>query len=103
VLTVTHPRRGAVPLLDRVLIGAYDYGSGLAPDALSVTADFPIDDVPAGDDVADRLVEVATGVYEYRLRDPIQRLDSGRLSVTVRDNQGHLSRVDRRFRVSGGR
>ena len=99
VLTVTHPRRGTIPVLDRILIGMYDYDSGLAMDSLSVTADFPIDDVPAGDDLADRLNEVSPGVYEYRLGDAVRRLGAGVLSVSVRDRQGHTARIDRRFRV----
>lgn len=102
VLTVTHPRRGTLGVFDRILIGLYDYGSGLAADSLEVTADFAIDDVPAGENLAERMHEVSPGVREYRLQTAISGLNAGVLTVSVRDRQGHVARIDRRFRVKGG-
>jgi hypothetical protein len=99
ILTVTHPRPRSIGVFDRILVGTHDYGSGLAAGSLSVTADFPIDDVPAGENLAERMNEVSPGVREYRLQTPVSRLDAGVLSVSVRDRQGHLTRIDRRFRV----
>src|SRR5262249_19127859 len=54
-LPVAAPPPGVNGALTRILIGADDRYSGLAPDSLRVVADFAVDGVPAGDNLAPKL------------------------------------------------
>jgi hypothetical protein len=97
VLTLTHPREGANPPLTRILLGMHDYFTGIDPTSLRVTADFAIDGAKPGEDLSGRFVPAATGVLEYRLASPLPRVGTGRLSVSVRDRAGNVSRIERIF------
>lgn len=99
VLTVTYPRAGANPRLDRILIGMFDYYSGLAPGSFEVTADFAIGSSPAGQNLAGRFVERSQGVWELSLAEPIEVIECGRLTVAIGDREGNVSRVERVFSV----
>jgi hypothetical protein len=98
-LTVTEPRAGANAGLSRVLVGMHDYYSGLDANAFAVTADFDLDGVPAGQDLAKRFVAKSQGVWELKLARPITELPRGTLTVVARDRQGNTARVDRTFSV----
>lgn len=99
-LALTHPVAGPNPPLERILVGAHDYGSGLATDSLSVVADFPLAGRPAGENLAPLFRETAPGVRELRLPKPLRSLKQGRLQVSIADQQGNLTKIDRHFSVS---
>jgi hypothetical protein len=99
VLTLTEPAAGANQALGRVLVGMYDYGSGLDPDSFHVVADFPLDGVPAGQDLGTRFRPKSEGVWELKLATPLTSLEKGKLTVSVKDRQGNVSRVERTFSV----
>jgi hypothetical protein len=108
-LAVTLPRAGisATPL-DRILVGMADYGSGIDEKSFSATADFEVDGVPAGRELAARFRTTADGVREWRLEKPIAFLGRGVLTVSVKDKQGNLTRIERTMSVraaapAGGR
>ena len=103
ILTVTSPRTGANPSLDRILIGAYDYYTGLDPESFTVTADFAINSAAPGENLATKFKPLSPGVWDLKLTTPIQTLPSGKLTVSVRDRQGNTSRIERAFSVGGGR
>jgi hypothetical protein len=73
--------------------------SGLDPASLRVVSDIPIDGAPAGTDLGARFRSVGPGVWEYRFARPLRNLARARLTVTVRDRQGNVTRVDRTFSV----
>jgi hypothetical protein len=98
-LTVTWPRPGANAALTRVLIGMHDYYSGLDMDSFQVVADFALDGAPAGTNLASKFTTRADGVWELRLATPINRLPRGKLTVSVQDRQGNISRLERTFSV----
>jgi lysophospholipase L1-like esterase len=98
-LTITYPQSGTSSDLSRILIGMHDYYSGLVPDSFRVVADFPIDDIPAGENLASKFQTVSQGVWEYRLSKPIQQLTRGTLTVSVQDQQGNQSRIERTLAV----
>jgi len=98
-LTVTSPRPGANPELTRILIGMHDYGSGIDPASFTVTADFPVDGVKPGENLAARFQAKSEGVRELRLATPISKLERGTLTVAVRDRQGNLTRLERTISV----
>jgi hypothetical protein len=97
VLTVTTPSPGPNAALKRVLLGAHDYGTGLDVKSLRVTADFALDGVPAGENLAPKLRQTSQGVWELPLTTPINDLPRGTLVVSVRDRQGNTNRVERTF------
>ena len=100
-LTVTYPFAGANDKpLTRILIGAYDYDTGIDPASLTVTADFPIDGVAAGTDVSARFKTKAHGVSELTLATPIAALAHGTLKVSVKDRQGNATVIERSFSVA---
>jgi hypothetical protein len=95
-LALSLPRAGANPALEVIRIGMHDYGSGLDDASLSVVADFAVDGVPAGQNLAPKFKSVASGVYEWKLTAPLS-IRKGRLNVNVKDRQGNVTRVDRTF------
>jgi hypothetical protein len=98
-LTVAVPRAGANPPLERLLVGMADATRGLAPGSFRARADVEIDGVAAGAELADRFVEVAPGVRQWRLSRPLTRLERARLSVSVKDLAGNETRIERTFSV----
>lgn len=98
-LTLTEPPRGVSRRLDRILIGMFDYYSGLDDNSLDVVADFAVDDAPAGENLAARFRQKSPGVWELKLAKPIGILDEGTLSVRVKDQQGNQTEVVRTFSV----
>lgn len=99
VVAVTRPQPGRNAPLSRILIGLHDYGSGLAPDSLVVTASVPVDGNKPGENLAGGFVEKSPGVWELQLQQPIRRLVRGTIVVAIRDRQGNESRVERTFSV----
>ncbi len=77
----------------------YDYYTGIAPTSFTVTADFAIDGASAGENLAQRFQSKAPGVWEWKLTKPLRDLAKGKLTVSVEDRQGNLSRVERTFSV----
>jgi Hydrazine synthase alpha subunit middle domain len=98
-LTVTYPRAGANPELTRLLVGMHDYYTGLDMDTFQVAADFAVDGVPSGQNLAAKFKPVSQGVWELKLAKPITTLEKGRLIVSVKDRQGNVSRIERTFSV----
>jgi hypothetical protein len=98
-LTVTYPRAGANGPLPRILVGMHDYYTGLDPESFSVVADFPIDGLAAGEELAKKFRPLPGSRWELTLARPITELPRGKLTVSVRDRQGNTSRVERAFTV----
>jgi hypothetical protein len=99
-LTLTYPRRGRNDELSRILIGMHEYGSGLDMESFAVTADFAIDGAEAGANLAASFKPVSPGVWELRLKDLITELASGTLTVSIKDRQGNVTRIERTFDVA---
>ncbi len=98
-VTLTYPHAGVNPSLTRLLIGMHDYDSGLDMASLTVTTDFPIDDVPAGKNLAAKFEAKTADVWKLPLRTPITQLPRGKLIVAVQDRQGNRTRIERTFSV----
>lgn len=98
-LTLTAPRRGANASFDRILIGMHDYYSGIDEATFEVTADFAIDGIPAGENLAPRFASNDDGVFEWKLAAPLEDLPRGLLSVSVKDRQGNITVIERTFSV----
>ena len=98
-LTVSSPTRGANDKLVSLVVGMYDYYSGLDMPSFRVTADFPLDDAAPGTNLASRFTVKSRGVWELKLAKPLADLPKGVLTVAIKDRQGNLSRIDRTFSV----
>jgi hypothetical protein len=102
-LTLTYPRAGANEELTSVLVGMYDYDTGIDPASFTVTADFPIDSTKPGENLAPRFKETSAGVRELKLAAPIKSLARGTLTVSVKDRQGNLTRIERTISVGAAK
>jgi hypothetical protein len=100
-LTLTYPKAGANYELTTILVGMYDYDTGIDPASFTVTADFPIDDAKPGENLAARFKQKSDGVRELKLDTPINSLPRGTLTVAVKDRQGNLTRIERTISVGG--
>jgi hypothetical protein len=98
-LTLSEPKGGVNTNLARILVGMHDYDTGLDMKSFEVVADFAVDGVPAGEDLAPRFKSRSQGVWELRLDKPITELPKGKLTVSVKDGQGNTSRIERTFSV----
>ncbi len=98
-LALTIPASGHNTSLDRILIGAFDYYTGIKNESLSITANFAIDGIPPGVNLADHFKKKSLGVLEFKLKNPISKLKSGTLNVKVKDLQGNWTQVSRTFSV----
>jgi hypothetical protein len=98
-LTLTYPRAGANAPVSRILVGMHDYYSGVDLDSFSVVADFPLDGLPAGKNLAKKFRALPDSRWELTLARPITDLAKGKLTVCVKDRQGNASRIERTFSV----
>jgi len=98
-LTLTYPQPNANESLARILVGMHDYDTGLDVKSFTVSADFAIDGVKPGENLASRFKSASQGVWEYRLTQPINALERGVLTVAVRDRQGNWTRIVRTIMV----
>lgn len=96
-LTVHSPERGFNLDPQAIRFGAADANSGLDLATLSVTADFPVEGRPAGSELADLVIVEAPGVFLLPLSEPVVAAVDAHVYVEIADQQGNISRVDRRF------
>jgi hypothetical protein len=99
-LTLTSPRPGTNVELSRILVGMHDYYTGLDADSFEVVADFPVDGVAAGQNLAAKFRRKTEGVWEFQLARPITELADGKLTVSIRDEEGNVNRIERTFSVT---
>jgi hypothetical protein len=99
-LTVAEPRRGSNPApLSRILLGMHDYYTGLDMQTFTATADFEIDGVAAGENLAAKFRSLPGDRWVLELREPIATLPRGRITVSVRDRHGNRTRIERTFSI----
>jgi hypothetical protein len=97
-LVLTTPAIGDDGPIRRVVIGAYDVGSGLDTGSLKVTASVAIDGVRAGANAASRFALVSPGVWEWKLAAPVPAPPRGvTLTVAVADLKGNKTTIVRRI------
>lgn len=102
-LAMTYPRARMNEPLTRLLIGMHDYDSGLDLDSFSVVADFPLDGSPAGENLARKFKALPDSRWELILTQPLTNLARGKVTISIKDRQGNVTRVERTFSVSAKR
>jgi len=75
-----------------MLIGMHDYGTGLDAKSFEVKADFAINDLPAGENLASKFEEVTQGVWELKAPHGFSK---GSITAAVKDVQGNETRIER--------
>lgn len=101
VLTLTHQQPGVNhESITRIVIGMYDYLTGLDEGSFKVTANIEIHGVKAGDNLAHLFTKSGSDTWSLQLKTPIANVPSGRLTVSIKDQQGNISTIDRRFSVA---
>ncbi len=102
-LTISSPRAGFnSSRIEVIKIGAHDYYTGLNVNSLSVIANFDVNGLPAGTELAGQLRPTNDHVWTLSLARPLQSLSNGLISVSVKDHQGNLTKTTRQFRVGDG-
>jgi hypothetical protein len=99
ILTLARPREHEDRQLDRILIGMHDYDTGLDEKSFTVKASFPASGQPAGANLAAQFQEIDPGVWELKLAKPLAETPSATIEVSVRDIQGNLTQIERRFSI----
>jgi len=99
-LTLTNPQRKVSARLSKITIGMHDYYSGLDLDSFTVKADFDVDGVSAGENLATKFESVNPGVFEYRLKQPLTSLANGSISIAIKDRQGNISELQRTISIT---
>lgn len=98
-LTVAAPRAGRNAPLNRILIGMHDAYTGLDFASFSVSADFAVNGMAAGTELSKNFRSVAPGVWELQLEKPLANLPAAKLTVSVKDRQGNVTRLERMFSI----
>jgi hypothetical protein len=99
ILTLTLPKERQSEPLDRILIGMHDYYTGLDQKSFRVTTDFTVNGTKPGDNLASQFKSIAQGVWQLDLAQPLRDVKSARITVSIRDKQGNVTRIERRFSV----
>ena len=82
--------------------GLADADSGLDLASLRVSADFVVNGRPAGAELADLALGAGAGIWTITLAPPLASAWNRHVRVSVRDNQGNVTRVDRAFFIGAG-
>jgi len=98
-LTVSLPGVAEKKALSRILVGMHDVYTGLDMESFEVVANFAVAGVPVAQNLAAKFQRKGDGVWELNLATPIDDLPRGRLTVSVKDRQGNVTRVERTFSV----
>ncbi|MBX3697546.1 MAG: hypothetical protein KF811_07035 [Dokdonella sp.] len=97
-VALSEPRPRANPAaVTQIRFGLADADSGIALSSLSVSADFTVNGRPAGVELADLAAAVDEGIWAIALVPPLETGWNRHVRVSVRDNQGNITRVDRTF------
>src|SRR5262249_7611934 len=83
--TLTYPKAGPNASLARIVIGMCDYYTGLDMASFSVTADFAVEGIKPGENLAAKFQALPGNRWELRLKEPITALEKGNLTVSVKD------------------
>jgi len=66
---------------------------------ITVTSDVTIDGVAAGENLSEKFTPLAGSRWEWQLKTPLAPVTSATLSIAVKDRQGNVNRIERRFSV----
>jgi dienelactone hydrolase len=79
--------------------GLHDYDTGLDMATFQVVADFALDGVAVGRNLAPEFKAKTPGVWELTLSRPLTQLPRGKLTISVKGRQGNVTRIERTLSV----
>ena len=94
------PAQGKNQDLSRILIGMADAYMGIDLKSFQVTADFAVDGIAVGENLASRFKALPEGRWEWQLAHPVVNLPAGTLTVSIKDRQGNFNSIKRKFSVT---
>jgi hypothetical protein len=97
-LNLPSPGSNGVPV-NEIRFGMSDTFKGLDLATLSVTADIPLAGRQADQELADLAQQVDDGVFSIPLPQAIPDVTDAHMLVSVKDNQGNITRVNREFSI----
>lgn len=86
--------------VNRLFVGMCDYNTGLDPKSFEVTADFPLNGIEPRTNFASLFRELPGQRWELSLAKPLDLRQPGTLTISVRDQQGNTTRIERTFRTN---
>lgn len=99
-ITISSPRQNRLnTALSEIRVGVADAYKGIRPNSLSIKADFPVNGLPAGTELASHARPVGDGIYALSLSTPIDELPEAHVTASVFDNQGNRTTQRVRFWV----
>ena len=99
-LAVSLPAPGrTLEPLTTIRIGAFDYYTGLDESTLSVTADFEVNGLAPGTELAPGFAETGDHIWTLPLSPPITSLHRGLLTVSIKDTAGNITTCERTFTI----
>jgi hypothetical protein len=102
-LTLASPEPGVnTEPITSILLGMHDYLTGLDLEKFSVVADFEVNGIKPGENLAAKFVALEGSRWELKLATPIRNLASAQLTVSVPDRQGNITKIARTFSVQSG-
>jgi hypothetical protein len=99
VLTLALPREYNAQPVDRILIGMDDYYTGLDLESFIVLADFELNGKRTTQNLAPQFTDLGDGRWELRLDPPLTNLKDARIAVSIRDQEGNTTSIERTFSV----
>ena len=100
-LSLTYPEPGPNKSVSRILVGMTDAFSGIDPVSFTVTADFKVNGVAAGENLTGKFQPLSDSRWELKLQNPLTATKNATLTITVKDRHGNTERIVRKFSVSG--
>ncbi len=101
-LTVSAPRAGVnLEAVPELRFAFADANSGINLATLQVSADFAVNGRPAEAALADLAIPLGDGRYRIVLSTPLAQVSNRHFTVSLRDNQGNLTKVVQAFAVTG--
>lgn len=99
-LEVSLPRPGVnAAAVSEIRFGVADANTGVDASSLSVTADFEVAGRAPGTELGDLATPAGDDIYSIAINPPLASAVAANVFAEVRDNQGNVTRVARRFSV----
>ena len=98
--TMSIPTVGRNPPTNLFRFGFFDADSGINLSSLSLRANFSVNGIPAGTELAGLTITSAPWVRELQLTSQLAGLTNAELRLSVRDQQGNETLIVRRFSVA---
>jgi len=100
ILALSQPRAGAAnESVSEIRLGLFDYYTGIDISSLSVKANFNVNGIAAGAELASDFSSQGDHIWKLDLNTPLQDTTGRSLDISIKDNAGNTVSVSRQFDV----